>query len=411
MNEQQLRNAFAQIEIDDEAIDRLLKHASAYHPQNRSKRKMAIPIGATVACALMIAMAIPLFNSHQDSYFAWENTEKLPHSSANITVREARPRDHFSMSMLLTELTEEELFFNSKAIYMGTIVSIKTIEVLAGNTSSYFTVAAVEVENTYRGTLKQGEIATILIDYPIALDDGTSISVEDTDTISAMREGMRGIFLLRPFEPDEVGVYNEYDDGSKLYKGDLAQYYFPDGERYAILETGSGLLFSQYGPERLFGNLTSGSTLEEAGNYVEKMTANAIEKLPKQYSIYQAIDDGCYVENHGVIYNGEVMEDFLDQVKQHETSIIRKVSVTIEGDCIVEDIYYRSATVVSFEVTTDSTRNRSGKGTITSKRYKNLFTYEDDAASYVVLTNQEEFTEEVYAEDGESVVIQRKLLP
>ena len=55
--------------------------------------------------------------------------------------------------------------------------------------------------------------------------------------------------------------------GASLDKRDLADYDFVDGERYAFLETDSGLVFSRWA----YASIADATTLDEVEEYIEKM--------------------------------------------------------------------------------------------------------------------------------------------
>jgi hypothetical protein len=61
-------------------------------------------------------------------------------------------------------------------------------------------------------------------------------------------------------------MYRE-ENGARLYLQDLAEYGFPDGARYAFLDSGRGLIFNRYA----YKSISSASSLEEIEKYIIKM--------------------------------------------------------------------------------------------------------------------------------------------
>ena len=110
---------------------------------------------------------------------------------------------------------------------------------------NYRALARIRVEAVYRGPCQAGDTVTVLLPCPIL--DG--FWVEDTEVVSAMSPGVRGIFM--PMVYDETSVQEE--NGATLALLDVAQYGFADGSRYAFLETEDGLIFAQWAYPSLAG--------------------------------------------------------------------------------------------------------------------------------------------------------------
>jgi hypothetical protein len=158
----------------------------------------------------------------------------------------------------LVPLTEEEIFshFNS-AIVKGNIVNLSNIEINMNGEKEYRAIAEIQVEKVYRGKVAQGDTISILLPCPI-MDD---IWVEDTDTVSAMRVGQTGIFM--PIKYDEHSLYES--NGATLVLSDIAEYGFPDGSRFAFVQTNDGLVFSKWD----FPSIENATDLEEIEHYIE----------------------------------------------------------------------------------------------------------------------------------------------
>ena len=189
------------------------------------------------------------------------NTIPLSDRSHNVTVHyTSNPFIFFQHSGSLIALTEEELFTKfDTAIFKGTIKEIRNIVVSFNGEKEYRAIAQIEVGKVYRGTCREGDTVSVMLPCPIS----TTMYMTDTTTISAMKAGMTGIFMPRVYDDEDLWMEN----GASLDKRDLADYEFVDGERYAFLETDSGLVFSRWAYE----SIADATTLDEVEEYIENM--------------------------------------------------------------------------------------------------------------------------------------------
>jgi hypothetical protein len=165
-------------------------------------------------------------------------------------------------------LSEDELFHGDDTdIFMGKVLSIKNIRVDFDGIMMYYAIAKIRVDRIYRWYGIVGRTVSVLLPCPVdtneRLDDRISMWVEDTEVVSSMRTGMTGIFMLIKYDKT---MYWE-SNGARLYFRDLAEYGFPDGVRYAFLDSGSGLIFARFAYE----SISSASSLEEIEKYIIKM--------------------------------------------------------------------------------------------------------------------------------------------
>lgn len=94
-------------------------------------------------------------------------------------------------------------------------------------------VAVINVEEVFQGNLAVGDHVRILLPaIPDAMMGSRSVWIEDTDLVRQFKEGMSGIFM-----PVPVG-----EGGSCFLYHNLAGYRFPDGVRWAFIETDDGLV-------------------------------------------------------------------------------------------------------------------------------------------------------------------------
>ena len=74
-------------------------------------------------------------------------------------------------------------------------------------------------------------------------------------------------------------------------------------------------------------------------------TKNArLEDLPQNYTIEQAIKDGCFTVTYYAVYNKEFLDNFIENTKydaqNRVESTIRIATTTVEGDLILYDLSY-----------------------------------------------------------------------
>ena len=218
-----------------------------------------INVSGIVKALTIAAMAIAvagylLFSNVETNTAAVSSAEEeiqLSDASYGVTANFTdTPEEPMIPMMKLVDLTEEELFSRyNTTILRGTVVSIRNIELTAGEVHVYKALLTIKPSKVYRGP--SDETVTVLANCPI---DG-SFRMEDTETVSAIRTGMEGIFMLQPYTDADMWEL----DGAALRWKDIAQYGFPDGRRYAFLATPSGLLYAEWA----YPSMTGASTLDD----------------------------------------------------------------------------------------------------------------------------------------------------
>ena len=243
-------------------MDRISKHGTA-----------ACIAALAIALVMMVAGGIcGLAEGEEDNAF------ELSDASHGVTVQVVENPEQQPAPMLkLLELSEEELFSRwPTAIVRGVVTDIKNIklEAVADEFSMLRAIVTVtpskvlrdvsdsEAEDETEGEAEgeteggiEGDI-TILVNCPI---DGSFI-LEDTETVSAIRLGMEGIFMVQPYADDELW---ELENSALRWK-DLADYHFPDGRRYAFLSTEDGLLYAEWA----YPGLAGAETLDDVEAYI-----------------------------------------------------------------------------------------------------------------------------------------------
>lgn len=85
-------------------------------------------------------------------------------------------------------------------------------------------------------------------------------------------------------------------------------------------------------------------TEEEYKSWYEVYGANRgisnIDELSEDYSVDDAINDGCFVIGAAKVYNDNLYEEFMKKYEDKEEAYIRVVQSTTEGDAIIYDIFY-----------------------------------------------------------------------
>ena len=90
--------------------------------------------------------------------------------------------------------------------------------------------------------------------------------------------------------------------------------------------------------------------------YQTKLTQNQdIRQLGKQYSLFDAQKDGCFVVGT-TFQNEDVYQKFIENCNNQKSAFIRIAQNTMEGDLILRDVFY-DAKFQLFFVVTDNTRD------------------------------------------------------
>jgi hypothetical protein len=245
--------------IDDKFIIRAGNKAIKKHKSLKSLIKFAVPAVACLILAVMIA--VPLFNNNS-------NFDLI--LSSGVTVKYVINPPNIKTSALLAYLTEEELFAPvshgfEMVIFEGKVVKVDNIVIsFQEQHKDYRAIVHVKVSEVYRGNIEPGTTVSILLPAPVGK---TNFWVSDTTISSQMNVGTTGIFMPARYEESTVWEQNN----KTLYLQELAEYGFLDGERWAFIETPSGLQFSRHAYE----SITDATTLDEVRQYVITMLEQA----------------------------------------------------------------------------------------------------------------------------------------
>ena len=110
---------------------------------------------------------------------------------------------------------------------------------------------------------------------------------------------------------------------------------------------------------------------EEQLNSIEEIIEKNIdeqkllEEIPQEYSMEQAIKDGCVVISYNAVFNKSKLDSFIANTsansENRQSDFMRIVQYTIEGDPIITDLEYREN--LGYILTYDNTRDTFGVDT------------------------------------------------
>ncbi|MDE7299479.1 MAG: hypothetical protein K2N94_11715, partial [Lachnospiraceae bacterium] len=208
-------------------------------------RKRALVLCASV-CLVLAAAAflIPkLFGGNSENFPEFQLSEAS--RGVKVSCIDSLPDFMPAASSDLRWLDEESLFtYFDTDIFEGTVTGIQNIVVDYSGEKDYRAIASIQVGKVFRGSCMAGDTVQILLPCPIGTE---GFWMEDTGVISRLRVGMHGIFMPNVYGKDSISERN----GARLLLTDLAPYGFPDGERYAFLETDDGLVFARWAYESI----------------------------------------------------------------------------------------------------------------------------------------------------------------
>lgn len=101
---------------------------------------------------------------------------------------------------------------------------------------------------------------------------------------------------------------------------------------------------------------TQNEPKEESPTDNKTYNFKAIESLPEDYTLDQAVEDNCVVlTNNEKIYNKDELDRFIQNVNNNIPDFMRVVCFTVEGDMIITDIKFNNEN--NFKVCFDYTRD------------------------------------------------------
>lgn len=225
---------------------------------------------------------------------------------------------------------------------------------------------------------------------------GLGYKVIDFHTLSGYDEVKIGSWFMQYEDFEEE--YSKFDDDMREAQVNIKGY---NGIQDIIITGEDALTIKSileelnYNEETCDGLYSYSITLENGQEYMVKRDCNAIEKgkkqatisdeslkiiedivnnkinekqkntkIPQEYPMEQAINDGCVVLSDQ-IYNEAKLDSFVENTKidskDRKSDFIRIVQYTIEGDAIITDLEFKAD--VGYIVTKDNTRDAFGADT------------------------------------------------
>lgn len=164
------------------------------------------------------------------------------------------------MSKCMAWYSAEELFAMNRDIFMGTVTD-KQVYHVTGGMDTYFTIVTVEVEDSIRGSMVNGDTCRIYL--PLAKNGEMTTSNSLIGDLDKLELGSRAIFM-----PDKVTEDAGMEQGEAwLCYGDFADYYFGEGLRFLFLETEEGVSYETDVYEIPGGEAI---TLERVADYIRQ---------------------------------------------------------------------------------------------------------------------------------------------
>ena len=144
-----------------------------------------------------------------------------------------------------------------------------------------------------------------------------------------------------------------------------------------------------------------------------------LEKLPEEYPVHQAKEDGCVIIVYNEIKNKEKLDNFIVNTeinaKERKSDKIRIIQFTAEGDMIIEDLEY-NAKNEEYILTTDNTRDK-----FSAEEDRKITVNEDIPGNFYGITKTEEngiitiklnlYAEILYQNEMPSCLLQESALP
>ncbi len=256
MTERTYKEAMDNVKQSADFEQKALKRIA--HSQRTDKRpfkgKAVWASAAVVFLVGILILALPLFRG---------TNIQLPNSSKGITAEYVQDAPQQRIQAKLMWFSEEQLFKHPSAIFLGTVTEARNIKIAMGSDVTYYwAVVKIRAEEVYRGNIKTGDTVRILLRCPVEKGE---VWIEDSGVVSAIKKGMKGIFMPTSVGDDEI----ELQDGVKLALSDLAEYSFRDGQRYAFLEAKDGLIYDQ----SAYPSLEGAKTLSAVKAFVIGMAA------------------------------------------------------------------------------------------------------------------------------------------
>ena len=164
------------------------------------------------------------------------------------------------ISSCMAWLSPEEIFAQDTVIFRGTVREVQYYSVqleFLQDIPAYYTRAIVEVTDSFRGGLREGETYSLLW-----LGARGYMTTSLTGPLEDLDVGGEAIFM-----PIWTGRDTGWKEGSSYFcYADLAELYLGEGQRYVFADTAEGLALDR----TVYPALAEAETLDEAAAYIRE---------------------------------------------------------------------------------------------------------------------------------------------
>ncbi len=233
-----------------------------------------------------------------------------------------------------------------------------------GGSGSYYGLGyKVEVEkyiSAEYGVILQKTEMYIFDKFIVGAVADTNYNEENNLDVNNIDKNFRGIIVKSNLKYIEVEPIEDKDkqilsDKVHISLGDKNDMVYMEGTEVLISYTGSVME-------------TYPTKIDVTKIQLEEQYKTDIKKLPKDYTLNEAIRDNCVIQIHGTtIYNKDELDRFVDNVNNNRFDFMRCINYTIEGDMIIVDIKHEGNN--SFRVCLDNTRDKFSSNE--NRTYKN----------------------------------------
>lgn len=213
------------------------------------------------------------------------------------------------MSSCLAWLSPEEIFAQDTAIFRGTIRELHYFIMApdAWGMELYYTRAIVEVTDSIRGDLTEGETYSLLwLGAKGYLSVSISGALEDLDV------GGDAIFMPIPTDRD-----TGWREGDHYFcYADLADFYLGEGQRYAFVDRADGLTFDR----GTYEEIAEAESLDEVAAYIREQIGEGDTTRRVTIGEEKEPETGGYVFVEGTEQTQPAAEPAVPQTEPAETA-------------------------------------------------------------------------------------------
>jgi hypothetical protein len=205
-------------------------------------------------------------NSPPETFPVSDKTTAIVRYATDEEVREALNSGGTTDSLMC--FSEEEMFSRDDMyIFRGVVTDLTNITIDFEQRKEFRCIATIDVQKIYSGDIPTDKPLKVLLPYIIYQDSPIHMNMVEAGVIDQIRVGMEGIFMPSVYDNDSIMEIR----GETLLLTDLAPCGIGDSIRWAFIETGQGLLFSDFA----YPGAASAKTLDDIEEYVLKMLSDS----------------------------------------------------------------------------------------------------------------------------------------